>query len=191
VATPLDPSDGTQIMHIVQESFRIFASMPAPAGSPLRSPFAGRSILRFEDDGGGFDPVNEPKVLSDRHVGLKIMRERAHRIGGECRITSAPGKGTQVRLVLPKETSEERLNELKNPCLLVDDHAPVSVAASRRCLQRHDDFEVVGEAGDGLGRHQARALAEAGCRLLDLHMPGFRAGGGQGHQPRKCPMCAC
>jgi two-component system nitrate/nitrite sensor histidine kinase NarX len=60
-----------------------------------------------DDDGAGFDLENEPKVLSDRHVGLKIMRERAHRIGGECRITSVQGKGTQVCLVLPKQQAEE------------------------------------------------------------------------------------
>ena len=56
--------------------------------------------------GRPFDPVNEPKVLSERHVGLKIMRERAYRIGGECQITSAPGQGAQVRFVLPRKQGE-------------------------------------------------------------------------------------
>ena len=34
------------------------------------------------------------------------MRERAHRVGGECRITSKIGEGTRVKLTLPKESRE-------------------------------------------------------------------------------------
>ena len=54
----------------------------------------------FESVEAGFDPETNPNVLSDRHVGLKIMRERAHRVGAECLITSRPGVGTQVSLTL-------------------------------------------------------------------------------------------
>ena len=59
-----------------------------------------------EDDGVGYDPQTEPNCQSDRHVGLKIMRERAHRIGGECRIASIPGAGSRVTLTLPRESKE-------------------------------------------------------------------------------------
>lgn len=55
--------------------------------------------------------------------------------------------------------------------LLVDDH---TLFRSGICslLQRHDDFEVVGEAGDGLeGIKRARSL-RPDVVLLDLHMPG-------------------
>jgi two-component system nitrate/nitrite sensor histidine kinase NarX len=65
-----------------------------------------QSKITIQDDGVGFDPQNDPNCQSDRHVGLKIMRERAHRIGGECRITSRPGEGACVTLNLPKETRE-------------------------------------------------------------------------------------
>ena len=108
---PLDPVVELQIMHIVQEglsNIRKHARASRVKVTLLRSRQAVEVVV--DDDGGGFDPLNEPKVLSDRHVGLKIMRERAHRIGGECRISSAPGKGTQVRLVLPKQQNEENLN---------------------------------------------------------------------------------
>ena len=50
------------------------------------------------DNGEGFDPTH-PR--SQSHVGLKIMRERAHRIGAEVHIESTPDNGTQVTLVLP------------------------------------------------------------------------------------------
>ena len=35
------------------------------------------------------------------HVGLLIMRERAHRIGATVQVRSAPGQGTEVVLTLP------------------------------------------------------------------------------------------
>lgn len=55
--------------------------------------------------------------------------------------------------------------------LLVDDHT-LFRSGIRSLLQRQDDFEIVGEAGDGLeGAKRARALAPD-LVLLDLHMPG-------------------
>ncbi len=100
---PLAPEDEIQMMHIVQESLsniRKHAQAAHVQVSLHRS--QGRVEIVVEDDGVGFDPVNEAKVLSDRHVGLKIMRERAERIGGECRITSKIGGGTQVTLRRPR-----------------------------------------------------------------------------------------
>lgn len=105
---PLEPTVELQIMHIVQEALsniRKHARASRVSVTLRRSREAVEVLV--DDDGAGFDLLNEPKVISDRHVGLKIMRERAHRIGGECRITSVPGKGTQVRLVLPKTLTKE------------------------------------------------------------------------------------
>ncbi|HSG23734.1 MAG TPA: type IV pili methyl-accepting chemotaxis transducer N-terminal domain-containing protein [Azonexus sp.] len=105
--TSLEPTDETQIMHIVQESLsniRKHAQASHVRVTVSRN-FGGIDIA-VEDDGIGFDPVNEPNVLSERHVGLKIMRERAHRVGGECQITSKIGEGTHVTLTLPKANRE-------------------------------------------------------------------------------------
>ncbi len=56
--------------------------------------------------------------------------------------------------------------------LLVDDHT-WDRSGSKSLLQRNDDFEVVGEAGDGLeGIKRARSL-KPDVVLLDLHMPGI------------------
>jgi two-component system nitrate/nitrite sensor histidine kinase NarX len=105
--TPLAASDETQIMHIVQESLsNIRKHAQASRVNVTVSRNFGAIDIEVQDDGVGFDPVNEPNVLSDRHVGLKIMRERAHRVGGECRITSKIGEGTRVKLTLPKESRE-------------------------------------------------------------------------------------
>ncbi|MBS1130132.1 MAG: GAF:ATP-binding region, ATPase-like:Histidine kinase, region:Histidine kinase, dimerization [Proteobacteria bacterium] len=102
--TPLPPTDEIQIMHIVQESLsNIRKHARARHVRVTVRQELGTSKVMVEDDGIGFDPQNDPNCLSDRHVGLKIMRERAHRIGGECRITSNPGQGSCVILSLPKE----------------------------------------------------------------------------------------
>ena len=109
---PLAPTDETQIMHIVQESLsniRKHAQAKHVQVTVRRK--LGRIEVEIEDDGIGFDPVNEPKVQSDRHVGLKIMRERAHRVGGECQIASIIGEGTRVTLNLPRENKEVVCNE--------------------------------------------------------------------------------
>jgi nitrate/nitrite-specific signal transduction histidine kinase len=37
-----------------------------------------------------------------------IMRERAHRIGGEIRVESAAGRGTQVQLFFPQPSPDWR-----------------------------------------------------------------------------------
>ena len=56
--------------------------------------------------------------------------------------------------------------------LLVDDHV-LFRSGVRALLERHDDFEVVDEAGDGLeGIKRARSL-KPDLVLLDLHMPGI------------------
>lgn len=103
----LDPAEETQIMHIVQESL---SNIRKHAGATRVQVTVARTLkgveVAVEDDGRGFDPVNDPHVHSDRHVGLKIMRERAHRIGGDCQIRSEPGKGACVRLTLPGKLAE-------------------------------------------------------------------------------------
>lgn len=55
--------------------------------------------------------------------------------------------------------------------LLVDDHT-LFRSGIKSLLQRNEDFEVVGEAGDGLeGIKRVRSL-KPDVVLLDLHMPG-------------------
>jgi signal transduction histidine kinase len=55
--------------------------------------------LRIADDGVGFDPASLDE-RSGRH-GISGMRERAERVGGQLRVESRPGEGTQVVVVLP------------------------------------------------------------------------------------------
>jgi two-component system nitrate/nitrite sensor histidine kinase NarX len=64
----------------------------------------GYYIFTVEDNGVGahtFAPV-------EGHFGVMIMRERAHRIGGEIKVESAIGLGTQVQLFFPEPSPDWR-----------------------------------------------------------------------------------
>ena len=56
--------------------------------------------IDVRDDGRGFDPVRD--VPDDSHVGLRIMRERAAKVGAAVALESQPGRGTLVRISLPE-----------------------------------------------------------------------------------------
>jgi signal transduction histidine kinase len=58
---------------------------------------ARRVVLEVADDGAGFDPA----AATGRGRGLASMRQRAAAVGGTVRVTSAPGRGTAVRLTVP------------------------------------------------------------------------------------------
>ena len=58
--------------------------------------------IEVSDDGRGFDP-SAPKP---GHYGLDNMRERANKVGGTVTVEAAPGKGTEVRFVVPLTLEE-------------------------------------------------------------------------------------
>lgn len=58
----------------------------------------GMVHIEVEDEGPGFDVDAES---SPQHMGLKLMRERADRVGGRLELHSVPGRGTRLEAVLP------------------------------------------------------------------------------------------
>ena len=99
-AVPLAPDDQLQVMHILQEALsnvRKHARATRVDVELARGP-TYRFVVR--DDGCGFELSSAPGAEGD-HVGLRIMRERALRIGGTLRVASIPGAGTRVELELP------------------------------------------------------------------------------------------
>ena len=52
----------------------------------------------LEDNGSGFDLA---ATEGGSHYGLRIMRERIERVGGELTIQTAPGKGTRLSIAIP------------------------------------------------------------------------------------------
>jgi two-component system nitrate/nitrite sensor histidine kinase NarX len=65
-------------------------------------------VYRFtvNDDGRGFD-ARGTSELPESHVGIRIMRERAQRIGAQLEVDSSPGAGTTVTLTLPVVQTED------------------------------------------------------------------------------------
>lgn len=57
----------------------------------------------IEDDGVGFDATEE--VGAD-HVGMRLMQERATRIGGRLELDTEPGRGTRLEAILPGAISQ-------------------------------------------------------------------------------------
>jgi signal transduction histidine kinase len=58
-------------------------------------------VVEVADDGCGFDPRGH----RPGHYGLESMRSRTEEIGGVLDITSAAGRGTVIRVVVPAESS--------------------------------------------------------------------------------------
>ena len=53
--------------------------------------------MRISDDGKGFDAATVP----DGHLGLAGMRARAEKIGATLEVSSRPGLGTTIEVVVP------------------------------------------------------------------------------------------
>jgi signal transduction histidine kinase len=58
----------------------------------------GQVHIVVEDKGPGFDTEEE---VGEDHVGMRLMRERAERVGGRLLLESTPGRGTRLEAILP------------------------------------------------------------------------------------------
>ena len=59
----------------------------------------GHVVLKIKDNGQGFATIRHQ---TGRHgYGLSTMRERAERLGGKFEIETAPGHGTEVKIIVP------------------------------------------------------------------------------------------
>ncbi|MFN8468916.1 MAG: histidine kinase N-terminal 7TM domain-containing protein [Caldilineaceae bacterium] len=105
-----------QLVRIIQEALtnvRKHACIPQVAGSllpggvsaPCRASvtfaLAGpQASVVIADNGCGFDPAAGARTGS--RYGLRSMEERAEAIGGSLAVTSSPGTGTKVTVVVPR-----------------------------------------------------------------------------------------
>ena len=94
----LDDKRATEVFRIVQESLtNISRHAQASAVRIVLDRFDDHYLLEVRDNGRGFDPAKR-KLKS---FGLIGLRERALVLGGEARVTSAPGQGTVVKVSFP------------------------------------------------------------------------------------------
>lgn len=97
---PLDADVQVQVLHVVQEALsnvRKHAKAMAVWVEVQQSP---QWRVEVRDDGQGF--ATDRPADDETHVGLRIMRERARRIGATVDVASVPGEGTCVVLTLPE-----------------------------------------------------------------------------------------
>ncbi|HQR50409.1 MAG TPA: type IV pili methyl-accepting chemotaxis transducer N-terminal domain-containing protein [Methylophilaceae bacterium] len=101
------PEQVLQVMHIVQETLSNVRKHARANRVDVELSGGKRCSVIIRDNGAGFDAARD---AGDTHVGLRIMRERAHRIGAELTLESTPGQGTRICLGLqenPQESTSE------------------------------------------------------------------------------------
>ena len=153
-----------------------------------------RLCITVADQGVGFDPgrLDDRSKAGEVGWGLFRIRERLTLLGGSLEIDSAPGRGTRVRLVAPRDAardtaagaSELRLaltaaasapDEARGApdalrILIVDDH-PAVRRALRAMLHQRPQLHVVGDASNGLEAIAHAYSLRPDVILMDVSMP--------------------
>jgi two-component system nitrate/nitrite sensor histidine kinase NarX len=95
---PLPADVQVQVLHVLQEALSNVRKHAGASHVSLDVHKGARWRFVVRDNGAGFDTSQQ---RSENHVGMKIMRERAERIGASVELVSSPGQGTTVTLTLP------------------------------------------------------------------------------------------
>jgi PAS domain S-box-containing protein len=147
--------------------------------------------ITVADQGIGFDPATLVDRAKAGHVGwgLFSVRERLTLLGGRLEIDSTPGRGTTFRVIAPRGRAQGSADAASSSALappssdaagvasrrplrilIADDHVAVRKAL-RGLLQARPEFQVAGEAANGLEAiAQAHAL-RPDVVLMDVSMP--------------------
>jgi len=70
--------------------------------------------MRISNDGGSFNVERELHTRRRKRLGILGMRERVEMVGGEFSITSAPGVGTAVCVIIPLVNDEKPEDAMLN-----------------------------------------------------------------------------
>ena len=98
----LPPEVQVALYRIAQEALHNVAKHAEAERAELQLSTTETGVaLRIRDDGRGFDPARIPPG----HFGVGMMRERAAAIGARLTVASAPGRGTEVRVMWPADPS--------------------------------------------------------------------------------------
>ena len=100
----LDDAQATAVFRIVQEALNNVAKHAgATQVEVVLGAHDGALDITVRDNGAGF-AVDAPARANA--YGILGLRERAYLLGGEARVTSAPGQGTEVEVTLPLQRAE-------------------------------------------------------------------------------------
>jgi two-component system, NarL family, nitrate/nitrite sensor histidine kinase NarX len=100
----LAPDVQVQVLHIIQEALSNVRKHSHAREVTLRVSSGHSWRFEVHDDGLGF--AADGASANETSVGLRIMRERAERIGATVQVVSAPGAGCSVILELPQVRQE-------------------------------------------------------------------------------------
>jgi len=96
----LDPFIETALFRVAQEALTNVTRHAETEEAYVQFSFEPDQVtLRVIDNGKGFDP--DELFIPPRGWGLAGMKERVEAVGGQFRLHSAPGQGTQVEAVIP------------------------------------------------------------------------------------------
>jgi two-component system nitrate/nitrite sensor histidine kinase NarX len=100
----LAPDVQVQVLHIIQEALSNVRKHSHAREVTLRVSSGPSWRFEVHDDGRGF--AADGASANETRVGLRIIQERAERIGAIVRVVSAPGAGCSVVLELPQVCQE-------------------------------------------------------------------------------------
>ncbi len=114
---PLAPALQVQVLHIVHEALSNVRKHARATQVWLDVQQQPQWRFEVRDDGEGFAAADG--APDETHVGLRIMAERAERIGASVDVLSTPGRGTSIVLTLspaPLKTPDE-LAAIESPVM--------------------------------------------------------------------------
>ncbi len=98
---PLDAQVEHDLVMIAKEAMLNAVHHGRPQNVHLSWTFeSNRLQVKVTDDGCGFEPASAIAKAGD-HYGLEGMSERAKHMGGIFSLNSAPGKGTEISVIVP------------------------------------------------------------------------------------------
>ena len=151
----------------------------------------GYLAIQVKDRGAGFQTEGKQAPTQEGGFGLFNLREQLRTIGGHIRISSVPGRGSRVTILLPLRTmsmatapdgyQEDQTaaattagsaedHSIQIRILLVDDHQ-ILRQGLRSMLESEPGFEIVAEAMDGEMAVELAASVHPDVVLMDINIP--------------------
>ena len=167
---PLPPEVQIALYRIAQETLNNTGKHAGASRAEIHFRRRANGLgLHLSDDGCGFDPHN----TRPGRLGLGIMHERARAVGARL----ADRESARLRYACPRELARcFGLIASDQPArirvMIVDDQPMVRSGLSA-FLSVADDFELVGEAENGIQALRMCADAQPDVVLMDLMMPGM------------------
>ncbi|MCL6106115.1 MAG: ATP-binding protein [Actinobacteria bacterium] len=110
----LAPELQREIFFLVREAVRNAAAHSLAKEITIKIIYHRKHLMiEVNDEGRGFGPEELQRKQTQGSQGIKLLKERASRIGGKASVESIPGKGTSVKFSFLKVHQGKLQNRLK------------------------------------------------------------------------------